>query len=283
MLMQQSNLERAPSGDTAGSRCRLCNGALQFTFSQLVLKKYSVAYFECLSCKSLQTEQPYWLEEAYKTNLNEIDVGAAQRNLTNFCATYVVAKIFGLRNIIDYGGGDGFLCRLLRDYCLNCFVSDKYARTTYAAGFTRSDFSRPDLLLAFEVAEHFTDPCAEFEKLFALDPKVLMVTTDIYWGLDRDWWYFIPDAGQHIFFYSLEALQWIASAHSRKLLLYRNYLLFVKPEYLGRINKAFLRLLSSRIALRGIRILLMVKRAKGQARDFNRMSQPERKHVRGPE
>ena len=274
--MQQSNRETIPLSDIRGFRCRLCNGAVRPAFSLLTLRKYSVAYFECQSCKSLQTEQPYWLEEAYKSNLNEIDTGAAQRNLTNLGATYVVTKTFGLRNIIDFGGGDGFLCRLLRDYSLNCFVSDKYAQSTYAAGFTRANFGQPDLLLAYEVAEHFVNPGDEFEKLFAVDPKVLMVTTGIYTGQDRDWWYFVPETGQHIFFYSQEALQWIASAHGRRLLLCGDYILFVKPEIVSKKTKAFLRLLSSRIVLRGLRMLFVIMKPKGQMIDQAQLREPGR-------
>jgi len=56
------------------------------------------------------------------------------------------------------GIGDGLLCRLLRDYNVNCYVKDKYAVATYGQGFSELDFATPNLLLAFEVLEHFAAP-----------------------------------------------------------------------------------------------------------------------------
>src|ERR1700730_9135404 len=115
-----------------GGECRLCQGRLSFRFKSTVLGRYSVHYFECRECRSLQTEPPYWLNEAYSHNLSGLDTGAAQRNLHNLAACYIISKLFGATDAIDYGGGDDLLCRLLRDYGLNCFVSDKYAKVTYA-------------------------------------------------------------------------------------------------------------------------------------------------------
>ena len=102
----------------------------------------------------MQTERPYWMQEAYSTNLSILDTGAGQRNLLNLAATYAVCGLLRANNVIDFGGGDGLLCRLLRDYEVNCFVSDKYAAATYARAFVTPDFDRPDILLAFEVFEH---------------------------------------------------------------------------------------------------------------------------------
>ena len=47
-------------------------------------------------------------------------------------------------------------CAGCRDYDLNCYVKDKYATPTYAQGFTDQDFSVPDLIIGFEVLEHFS-------------------------------------------------------------------------------------------------------------------------------
>jgi hypothetical protein len=255
-------------------RCRLCDGTLRAVFSLKILKKYIVAYFECLNCKSLQTELPFWLEEAYKSNLTDLDIGAAQRNLRDCVATYFVAKSIRLQNAIDFGGGDGFLCRLLRDYGLNCFVYDKYTHATYAAAFTQPDFVQPDLLLAYEVAEHLINPRIEFERMFSVDPKVLIMTTGIYSGQGPRWWYLVPDTGQHVFFYSQEALQWIARAYRRRLLICGNYILYVKPECVGAVQVVWLRLLSSRGVLRLLRALFIFAKPKGLTLDDDRLKEP---------
>jgi len=101
--------------------CRLCGGSLATLFFKKVLGKYDIAYLKCAQCFSLLTERPYWLEEAYqKSNLSNADTGAAQRNITNLAATYAISKLLKAKNVIDIGGGDGLLCRLLRDYQINC-------------------------------------------------------------------------------------------------------------------------------------------------------------------
>ena len=95
------------------AKCRLCNGSLKASFCLEVLAKYEVQYYKCADCQSLQTETPYWLDEAYDhKNLSNTDTGAAQRNLHNLAACFVMAKLFNAKNVIDVGGGDGLLCRM---------------------------------------------------------------------------------------------------------------------------------------------------------------------------
>src|SRR5690349_10770988 len=141
-----------PPGQAHEALCRLCDGTIELQFRLQVLGQFDVGYFRCQRCHSLQTERPYWLEQAYRANnLSNLDTGAAQRNLHNLAACWSIAKLLRLRNVLDVGGGDGLLCRLLRDYELNCFVRDKYASPTYAQGFDEPDFAQPDMIVAFEV------------------------------------------------------------------------------------------------------------------------------------
>ena len=90
--------------------------------------------------------------------------------------------------IIDIGGGDGLLCRLLRDYDINCFVKDKYATPTYAQGFTEQNFDKPDLVIGFELLEHFPTPKSDLEDLFKHNSNVLLLSTAIYTNEKSDWW-----------------------------------------------------------------------------------------------
>ena len=54
--------------------CRLCSGETSFVFNHKVLNKFDVKYYRCSNCESLQTEKPYWLDEAYeKSNLGQDD------------------------------------------------------------------------------------------------------------------------------------------------------------------------------------------------------------------
>ena len=47
----------------------------------LCIIKYQIDYFFCKNCGFLQTEKPYWLEEAYKDSINDSDTGYLQRNV----------------------------------------------------------------------------------------------------------------------------------------------------------------------------------------------------------
>ncbi len=259
------------------SQCALCGGALSKRFDLTVLYKYEVAYLECAQCLSLQTDFPHWIGEAYSQNLSSLDTGAAQRNLHNSAACYVVAKMFGLNNAVDIGGGDGLLCRLLRDHRINCFVTDKYARPTYAQGFTEPDFTTPDLVISFEVLEHFQNPGTDLEELFRLKPKVLLVSTAIYKKQDKDWWYLSPESGQHLFFYSREAIEFIGRKYGYQFVISSGYILFARQGLLGSVKAAVLKvLLNWHVCLRLLKPLVVLLPTSGHWNDRNNLLKQKR-------
>jgi hypothetical protein len=247
--------------------CRLCGGHLAPKFSRILLHKYEVRYFECDRCVSLQTESPYWLDDAYGSNLSILDSGAAQRNLQNLAAAYLVSKLFRVRDAFDFGGGDGLLCRLLRDYNVNCYVKDKYAVPTYSQGFTEPDFGVPNLVLAFEVLEHFAAPARELENLFQSRPKVLLASTGIYDHQRADWWYLASESGQHVFFYSEKAVRIIAARFGYSSLLSGGFLLFVRKSDHSAFKSFLARILLSRVVCRLLRGLILIMPAPGAWRD----------------
>ena len=54
-----------PSSTTAPCPCRLCGAAAEPTCVQRVLGRHDVRYYRCPACDLMQTEPPYWLDEAY--------------------------------------------------------------------------------------------------------------------------------------------------------------------------------------------------------------------------
>jgi hypothetical protein len=220
----------------SAAQCRLCNGDVKNKFTLKILNKYDVMYFQCQSCHSLQTESPYWLAEAYKINLSNLDTGAAQRNWHNFFVIYLLCKVFNLNDVFDLGGGDGLLCRLLRDYEINCFVKDEYATPTYAQGFTEPNFDIPDPVLGFEVWEHLPNPVDDLERFFTKKPKALLITTTPYENQGEDWWYLSAETGQHIFFYSSIGLEFIAKKYGYELHIIDNLLLFVNNDLASKMK-----------------------------------------------
>jgi len=48
---------------------KITGGATERIFSSVILNKYEVDFFKCLETGFVQTEDPYWLEEAYSSAL----------------------------------------------------------------------------------------------------------------------------------------------------------------------------------------------------------------------
>jgi hypothetical protein len=249
--------------------CRLCGGNLARVFALRILDRYDVDYLKCAKCDSLQTERPYWIEESYTSNLAILDTGVGQRNIANLAAVYAVSRVLRLNDVIDFGGGDGLLCRLLRDYGINCFVNDKYASATYARGFAAPDFLRPGILLAFEVLEHFENPRSDLNMLFESTPAALMGSTAIYSGQGPDWWYLTPESGQHLFFYSEKALRLIAESYDYSFLMCSGYFLLLKRGLASSIQRQSIRFVLQRHMLRAMSAAMRLLPTKGVWNDFN--------------
>ncbi len=277
-------MTQAPSSDGHGRslHCRLCDGMLVTRFRRRVLGKYDVAYSRCEQCQSLQTEPPYWLDEAYReNNLSTLDTGAAQRNLQNLAACWSIAKLLGLKNVLDIGGGDGLLCRLLRDYEINCYVRDRYAKPTYAQGFEHPDFATPEMIVAFEVLEHYPQPRDDLDAIFKQEPNAVLASTGLYTNQGEDWWYLAPEAGQHIFFYSRRALEWVARKYGYELLVSGGYSLFLRTRTFGGIRPALARLLLRSTARRWTKALLVMRSADGVWKDHTRQLEHLKSGARG--
>lgn len=267
------NLPEPPSAmlsksEGAGASCRLCGGALAFAFTRRILAHHEGRYYCCGQCGSLQTQAPYWLDEAYADNsLSSLDTGAAFRNLQNLGASYAIARLFSARDLIDVGGGDGLLCRLLRDYELNCYVTDKYASVTYAQGFTEPDFTIPDMVLAFEIMEHYPAPARDLEALFGASPKLVLASTEAYRGQGADWIYLAPESGQHVFFYSMKAMQLIAQRYGYELVARGDMFLFARRGVLTRAKRLAAETLLRPNVSAILKALLLLGEAPGVARD----------------
>lgn len=231
--MTNDSLQEPPSS-TALPSCRLCDSHLKKSFSSRILGKYDINYHICTGCNSLQTDYPYWLDEAYSEPLFSLDTGAVQRNLNNFAACYLLGKILPINSILDFGARDGLLCRFLRDHLFDCYAHDKYSKPSYSIDFQIMPRERDiDLVVAFEVLEHFSNPKTDLEEIFMFQPKYVLATTELYSNQGKEWSYLAQESGQHIFFYSGHAVNLIAQMFGYGVTIVGNMILFYKTDIPG--------------------------------------------------
>ena len=201
---------------SADVRCHVCGARSSGFGSARVLGRIDVQYFQCSRCRFVQTEQPYWLDEAYSTALIAADVGAVERNLRLAGITHaLIQQCFAVDGpFLDYGGGYGLFVRLMRDRGFDFRWHDRYAKNLLSIGFEADPNEKSfELVTAFEVLEHLVEPIDEIEAMFARSSGSLLCTTELLPTSNPgpgDWWYYVPSGGQHISIYSMESLHRIA-------------------------------------------------------------------------
>ena len=193
--------------------CRLCGAAAHPAFSHSILDKYPVRYFICSDCGSIETEPPYWLDEAYGEDVLPEDTTYLSRNLltaTNTNSLLDHLLVSRSATILDFGGGLGISARLLRERGRNSYSYDSYTRSPFADVRWPEDGTKPDVVTAFEVFEHLPNPAQDLVQIFEWQPAHVYVQTWRYTGQGPDWEYFAPTHGEHVFFYTDAAMEKIA-------------------------------------------------------------------------
>ncbi|MFM9267672.1 glycosyltransferase [Tychonema sp. BBK16] len=197
-------------------KCNICDSPTNSFGAARVLKKYNVEYFQCSNCGFVQTEEPYWLEEAYSEAIASSDVGMLSRSTMFSNATNNI--IFNLFNhnakFLDYGGGYGVFVRMMRDFGFDFYWYDKYCKNIFSQGFEADENSSYsyELVTAFEVFEHFVKPLEDIQKIFKFSRNILFSTKLLPANNPKpsEWWYYAIDEGQHISIYTSKTLSIIA-------------------------------------------------------------------------
>jgi len=209
--------------DSINNICKICGEQTNFIFSKTVLQKYEVNYFECLSCAFVQTEVPYWLEEAYKNSINNSDIGLLSRNIffSVLTSNFINTCLDRNKLYLDYAGGYGIFVRLMRDLGFDFYWNDLYTPNIFAKGFEYNNvLDNFEAVTIFEAFEHFSNPIEETKKLFAMTDTLIFSTclrpqkkTDL-----EKWWYLSPHHGQHISFYSKKSLEYLGFQNGCKFI-----------------------------------------------------------------
>lgn len=205
---------------TLDSQCRVCGSFVNQSIFSAKLLNRTVNYFDCPKCRYVQTQEPEWLDQAYSSAINNCDTGIMVRNLANSRLVAATLHSLGLTTgtVVDCAGGYGILVRLLRDRGIDAYWSDPYCKNALAVGFEFNGESA-DLVTAFEAFEHFVNPEIELKKLFEIAPNVLLSTELIAAPAPaaENWWYYGLDHGQHIGFFRVQTLQYLAERFHKNL------------------------------------------------------------------
>jgi len=103
--------------------CIICRKESQQFFKAKILDKYEIKYYYCLECGFINTEKPYWLDEAYKNPINKTDTGILSRNINLSRITSLIIYFnYDKKGVfLDYAGGHGTFTRLMRDIGFDFF------------------------------------------------------------------------------------------------------------------------------------------------------------------
>jgi hypothetical protein len=199
-------------------KCKICDQDNNKIFNAKILNKYDVEYFHCSNCGFLQTEEPYWLEEAYTESINVSDTGIMSRNLSLSQLSTLIIYFFFNRNakFLDYAGGYGIFVRLMRDIGFDFYWYDKYSENLLARGFEYKNGGGIELITSFESFEHFDKPVDELESMLKISKNILFSTELLPNPIPKpaEWWYYGLDHGQHISFYSQKTFKYLAKKYS---------------------------------------------------------------------
>ncbi len=194
--------------------CVICGNESEPVFKATILRKYDVPFSYCSTCNFVGTEEPFWLEEAYREPINVTDTGILQRNISISEMAASILYFFFDRNAkyLDYAGGYGIFVRLMRDIGFDFCWHDPYSKNLLARGFEYENTDTIHLITSFESFEHFPRPMDEIRKMLAISPNLLFTTELLPNPVPKpcDWWYYGFEHGQHISFYSINTLQLIA-------------------------------------------------------------------------
>lgn len=225
--------------------CRICEERTDFSFKEKVLNKYDVSYYYCAGCGALQTEPPYWLDEAYDDAIIDADTGLIRRNLYfSEMLSCILFKLFGTKgSYADVAGGYGMMTRLMRDRGFDYRWSDPYCENILARGFEAefSEGKKYDAVSAFEVLEHTVNPIQFLEDTFEkTNADLIVFSTELFRApAPKDWFYFAFEGGQHVVFFQKRTLSAMASRMNLRFYSNGTFHIFSKK----RVSGLFLRLI----------------------------------------
>ncbi len=255
-------------------KCPVCDSEREISFRATILKKHNINYLFCKNCGLLQTEKPYWLEEAYSSAIANVDTGLISRNIaiSKKLACFLFFLFDKKGKYLDVGGGYGMLTRLMRDIGFDYYWSDEYCENLLAKGFESFNTTKPfSAITAFELLEHIYDP-VNFLKSSLIEAETLTIifSTELFEGSPpppSSWWYYSLSTGQHISFYQRKTLEYLSQKLSLSLHSNNNFHILTNIN----IDKRWLALLNNHILLKLFYIFVKISMQSKTLSDYNQL------------
>jgi len=197
--------------------CKICDSLTRAFTKAEILHKYEIQYFRCPECGFIQTQEPYWLEEAYSEAIISTDIGLVCRNMNLAKSAQAIINAFFHGNVqyLDYGGGYGLFVRIMRDMGYDFYRFDPYCDNLFAKGWDTCSVASPayKMVTAFEVFEHLVEPREELQKISQFSRNILFSTELVPASVPKpgEWWYYALEGGQHVSLHTTQSLQILAS------------------------------------------------------------------------
>lgn len=240
--------------------CPITSQQMDAVFSAKLLNKYNVQYFYCEESGLLQTEEPYWLDEAYAQAIAATDTGILRRNILHLLRSLPLLNALTdeQSKLLDVGGGYGILTRMLRDVGYDCYSYDKYCQNLFADGFEPEENFSASVLFAFEVFEHIENPLKFLQDNFSkYSCRTMIFSTQTFNNNtipDNDWWYYSFETGQHITIYQPRTLKILAEKNNCFYFPLGKGFHLITDKYLSKMNQV---IFSNRV-LSGLQALYFI-------------------------
>lgn len=191
--------------------CVVCSQKTDPLFEVEILRKYQAMLYKCRRCNCSFFTEPNWLDEAYSKAISDLDTGLLERSvdISNVLTPFLLFSKFRKKPVLDFGGGIGVLARMMRDRGFRTSSHDPLAESVFSIPVLNAPYS--PVITMIEVLEHLTDPMDNLRNLSTQSSLIFISTLTIpSEGIVPNWWYLLPDTGQHIFFPSSESFEIIA-------------------------------------------------------------------------
>ncbi|APJ03815.1 class I SAM-dependent methyltransferase [Silvanigrella aquatica] len=201
-------------------QCKICQNSVKFfAKASIMVQNFEANYYLCEQCEYVFVDNPHWLPIAYEEGITDSDIGLVNRNTRFSVITFALIRLFlnYKSKFLDFAGGYGLFVRLMRDLGIDYYWQDKYTKNLFAKSFhAREKFNTYELVTAFEVLEHLENPIPEIEEILKYSNHFLFSTELLpkHKPLPHEWNYYALEHGQHIGFFSLKTLKFMAKKYN---------------------------------------------------------------------